>query len=470
MFEIEYSDGALTGSPTKTNIASFNYALSGLASGTTYNWQVRSTDGTTHSDWSVQESFNVVASNSGPVIPIPSWPIGGATIYSSSPTLYWYLDENSDGLEYEVEFSDGDLTGVANIPEINSMNTTLNGLDYGITYNWQVRSFDGTTYSDWSVQESFVISETLGPVVPIPSWPIGGVTAYDLTPTLYWYINSNDSGLEYEVLYSTSSVTSGGLLQNSTTITAWVSSADFTMPTLDPGTPYYWQVRSRLASDHAQVSNYSSVESFVTIANTAPVLLIPGSPIGNVTVQTSSPTLSWILPTISESELTYEIEISDNYDMVGSETFTNLNNPFYTLDGLAGGKTYFWRARSKNVEGLYSQYSDLGSFSTDNSVTSITDENVIPTKFYVNNNYPNPFNPSTTILYGIAESAFVTVKIYNMLGQEIKVLVQSDKVAGTYEVMWTGNDNYGNKVSSGTYILRVVAGDHSMTKKMVLMK
>ncbi len=469
-YEIEYSTGALTGTPTVTNITSSFYALSGLLSGTTYNWQVRSTDGVTTSAWSVQESFTTTGSNGGPVIPIPSWPIGGATVYSSSPSLYWYLNEYSGGLSYEVEYSTGALTGTPNVTGITSLNTSLSGLAYGTTYNWQVRSTDGITNSSWSVQESFVISGTIGPVVPIPSWPIGGTAVSSLTPTLYWYQNSNSSGLEYEVLYSTSSVTSGGILQNGTSTTAWASSSSFTMPTLTPGATYFWQVRSRLISDNAQISNYSNVESFVTNAHSAPIILLPGSPVGDRIVPTSSPTLSWILPTTSKSELTYEVEVAKNPDMIGSEIFTNLDNTFYKLDELNNGTKYFWRARSKNADGLYSQYSDLGSFSIGDNITEVNDETVIPTKFFVGHNYPNPFNPTTTIQYGIPESAYVTVKIYNMLGEEVRVLVQSEKVAGTYEIMWTGNDNFGNKVSSGTYIFRVVAGNNVMSRKMVLMK
>ncbi|MCF6271512.1 MAG: T9SS type A sorting domain-containing protein [Melioribacteraceae bacterium] len=470
VYEIEYSTGGLTGTPTVTSITSSYFALSGLLSGTTYNWQVRSTDGVTTSAWSVQESFTTTGSSGGPVIPNPSWPIGGATVYSSSPSLYWYLNEYSAGLSYEVEYSTGVLTGTPNVTGITSLSTNLSGLGYGTTYNWQVRSTDGVTNSSWSVQESFVVSGTIGPVVPIPSWPIGGAAVSSLTPTLYWYLNSNSSGLEYEVLYSTSSVTSGGVLQNATSTSTWASSSSFTMPTLIPGATYFWQVRSRLAADNAQVSNYSNVESFVTNAYSSPIILIPGSPVGNTIVQTSSPTLSWILPTTSESELTYEIEIANNQDMIGSEIFANLENPFYELDELNGDTKYFWRARSKNGEGLYSQYSDIGSFSIGDNVTGVSNEKVIPTKFFVGYNYPNPFNPTTTIQYGIPESAYVTVKIYNMLGEEVSVLVQSEKSAGTYEIMWTGNDNFGNKVSSGTYIFRVVAGDQVMSRKMILMK
>ncbi len=470
-YEVEYSTGALTGTPTTTGVTSQNITLTGLTSGITYNWQVRSTDGTTYSDWSVQESFETYSSISTTVDVIPSWPIGDATVYTSSPILYWYLDSYSSGLQYEVEYNTGALTGNPTVTGITNLNTQISGLTDGATYNWQVRSTDGINYSDWSTQESFVVfAGSSGPSVPIPSWPIGNATVYVLTPTLYWYLNSYATGLEYEVLYSASSATSGGVLQNGIATTTWSVLSNATLPALMPGATYYWQVRSHLASDPGQISNYSSVESFVTLASSSPVVLLPGSPVGNVTIETDAPTLSWILPTYSESELTYEIELANNSEMIDAEVFTDLSKATYQLSELNRGSDYFWRVRSKNEDGLYSQYSDLGTFSTIDDVTGVEKENIIPTKFNVENNYPNPFNPTTTIQYGIPEAAYVTVKIYNMLGQEIKVLVQSEKLAGTYNIMWSGNDNFGNKVSSGTYIFRVTAGNQSMTRKMLFMK
>jgi hypothetical protein len=106
--------------------------------------------------------------------------------------------------------------------------------------------------------------------------------------------------------------------------------------------------------------------------------------------------------------------------------------------------------------------------------TSVGDEevlnNVIPENFVVEQNYPNPFNPSTTIKFGIPEAGLVSVKIYDMLGQEIRTLVDGMKNAGTFAVTWNGDNDFGQKVSSGTYIYRVTVGANIITKKMVLLK
>jgi hypothetical protein len=99
-----------------------------------------------------------------------------------------------------------------------------------------------------------------------------------------------------------------------------------------------------------------------------------------------------------------------------------------------------------------------------------TPESVIPDRFTVEQNYPNPFNPTTTITFGLTEAAYVTIKVYDMLGREIKTLVNDVRNAGTFSVTWNGDNEFGQKVSSGTYIYKVAAGDNVITKKMVLIK
>jgi hypothetical protein len=90
---------------------------------------------------------------------------------------------------------------------------------------------------------------------------------------------------------------------------------------------------------------------------------------------------------------------------------------------------------------------------------------------YLDNNYPNPFNPTTTIRYGIKEQTHVSLKIYNVTGQLVKTLVSEvKKPAAEYSVTWDGRDASGNSVSSGVYFYSLTAGDTKHTKKMVLLK
>jgi hypothetical protein len=94
----------------------------------------------------------------------------------------------------------------------------------------------------------------------------------------------------------------------------------------------------------------------------------------------------------------------------------------------------------------------------------------IPAQFALSNNYPNPFNPTTNINYQLAEDAQVTLKIYNMLGQEVKTIISEAQEAGYYTAKWDGNNDFGARVSSGVYIYSLHAGSFVATKKMNLIK
>jgi hypothetical protein len=103
-------------------------------------------------------------------------------------------------------------------------------------------------------------------------------------------------------------------------------------------------------------------------------------------------------------------------------------------------------------------------------------ENEIPTDFGLSQNFPNPFNPTTTIEYALPTAANVTLRVYNMLGQEIASLVNETRPAGFMQVVWNGRDSRGAQVASGTYLYRIEARavDGSQVfvqnRKMILLK
>jgi hypothetical protein len=95
---------------------------------------------------------------------------------------------------------------------------------------------------------------------------------------------------------------------------------------------------------------------------------------------------------------------------------------------------------------------------------------LIPKAFDLAQNYPNPFNPETNIDYGLPEDASVVLKVYNVLGQEIKTLVNEQQPAGYYSIMWDGTNGHGETVSTGVYIYRMTAGQYTASKRMILVK
>ncbi len=96
--------------------------------------------------------------------------------------------------------------------------------------------------------------------------------------------------------------------------------------------------------------------------------------------------------------------------------------------------------------------------------------NTLPGEYELSQNYPNPFNPSTTIEYSIPVRSYVTISIFNTLGQKLRTIVKDSETAGRHAVVWDGKDAYGNAVSSGIYLYQIKAGDFAEARKMLLLK
>jgi hypothetical protein len=93
--------------------------------------------------------------------------------------------------------------------------------------------------------------------------------------------------------------------------------------------------------------------------------------------------------------------------------------------------------------------------------------------FKLSQNYPNPFNPATIIQFTLPDELIpihTTLRIYNVLGQVVRILVDEPREGGHYQVIWDGRDSEGSEVSSGIYFYAVQAGEYRETKKMTLMK
>lgn len=102
--------------------------------------------------------------------------------------------------------------------------------------------------------------------------------------------------------------------------------------------------------------------------------------------------------------------------------------------------------------------------------TAVDDDGVIPKTYALDQNFPNPFNPTTTIAFQIPKAGWVRLEVFNLLGQRILTLVDDVLPAGRREVLWNGQDQHGREVSSGIYFYRLSASEFAETKKMILMK
>ena len=102
--------------------------------------------------------------------------------------------------------------------------------------------------------------------------------------------------------------------------------------------------------------------------------------------------------------------------------------------------------------------------------TLSTQTQTVPVYFNVFQNFPNPFNPVTTLRYDLPETGLVNITIYDMLGRQVKTLINQTQDAGYKSVIWDATNDYGKPVSAGIYLYQIQAGEYISTKKMVLLK
>lgn len=152
---------------------------------------------------------------------------------------------------------------------------------------------------------------------------------------------------------------------------------------------------------------------------------------------------------------------SGPYKMIQESADTNYSETFV----LEGAYRFYVVPVYMNEEGglsqiVYAPYPYVG-----------TEENSIPGLITsLGKNYPNPFNPTTTIQFSLAEAGRAKLSIYNTRGQLVRQLADSDYLAGKHQLVWDGRDRQGKSVASGLYFYRLQAGKYSQSHKMILMK
>ena len=105
-----------------------------------------------------------------------------------------------------------------------------------------------------------------------------------------------------------------------------------------------------------------------------------------------------------------------------------------------------------------------------NYTVNLCVQSVKPQNYMLYENFPNPFNPSTTISYSLAKNSPIKLIIYNSLGQKVKTLINETQTAGFHKIQWNGDNDYGERVSSGTYFYRMTTGSFEKTQRMILIK
>ncbi|MFA5805196.1 MAG: T9SS type A sorting domain-containing protein [Melioribacteraceae bacterium] len=202
------------------------------------------------------------------------------------------------------------------------------------------------------------------------------------------------------------------------------------------------------------VANFAAIT-----APTTPLLLSP--PNGAINQQLND-TLRWNAVQGADS---YRVQVATNQNF--SSTFeddSTLTAAYRTIGPLSLNTTYYWRVSAKNVGGA-SDFSPAFSFKTILSTNIELSSNEIPKEYSLSQNFPNPFNPTTVIEFSLPKSGYVSLVVFNNLGQQVQTIIAQQMTAGRYRAQWNAVN-----FASGIYFYQVRAGEFAETKKLVLIR
>ncbi|MBN2424541.1 MAG: T9SS type A sorting domain-containing protein [Calditrichaceae bacterium] len=181
-----------------------------------------------------------------------------------------------------------------------------------------------------------------------------------------------------------------------------------------------------------------------------------------------------ILPVNFPWEVVYDLYLDLNSGFTNPAIYPAIVDTFYTVDVFLPDMDYYWRVVAKNIDGDSLFSSETYTFHIDEDPSTIVTANPeIPQVFELYGNFPNPFNPSTTIKYALPPdkaSYNVKLKIFDALGELVMVLKDEQQGSGIHQVTWNGNNSAGNTVPSGVYFCVVEAGHYRASHKMLMIK
>lgn len=400
-----------------------------------------------------------------PNAPVLVSPANNSVGNLTSVNLLWNKSAGATSYKVQVAADAGFGSLIVNDSTLTDSIKTLAGLNPLTSYWWRVNAKNAGGLSGFSSVFTF---RTLGVPTQITGLfiPANGSVNQPTTVNFRWakaqdqLLSRNiidpvkyspESITNYWFELTTDSISQPGIIRDST-----LTDTNKTQGGLLNITSYYWRVK---AKNQIGWGSFSFWQKFTTVvaAPAAPTLIAPAN---NATGVSTTPLLDWsFVPTATS----YEVQLAMDTIFVSIlfDSTTNVDSLRIPPPGLGNNVTYFWRVKSINAGG--SSFSIIFRFTT--GPVGLLNGSLIPTKYSLYTNYPNPFNPVTKIKFDIPKVSFTVVKIYDILGNEVKVLVNEVKQPGAYSV-----DFDASNFASGVYFYTIKANDFTDVKKMVLIK
>ena len=126
-------------------------------------------------------------------------------------------------------------------------------------------------------------------------------------------------------------------------------------------------------------------------------------------------------------------------------------------------------AGNSKLDDVYQRYNIVQSIDLSPLLTS-GNTTILANSFQLNQNYPNPFNPTTTINYSINKNGNIKIVIFDMLGKQVKSLINKNNISGNHQVLWNGKNDAGKTLPSGQYYYTIEMDGISKSRKMILLK
>ena len=222
------------------------------------------------------------------------------------------------------------------------------------------------------------------------------------------------------------------------------------------GQTYCWRVRPKNGSVLGQ---FSEVWNFTCIG-LVPSQVVLVSLSDGVSHSADTALFAWreSQPDVDR----YWFEIAPDSEFVFSLVDSAITDTSTVVRVLQDGKQYWWRAKAHNGEG-WGPFSEIRSFSV--ILTGVEGDGVLPGRYSLAQNFPNPFNPSTVIEFRLPEATHVRLDIFSILGERVATLVDEMRHAGVYQERFNAES-----LPSGTYVYRLTTLNGSFVKKMMLLK